>query len=174
MGLISGFMGGLTSRVLAVLFAVAAAQFPIYFTAYSNALAGAKFEAEARYNELVQEAAKLQLGVEDFIRRHETNSDEVFRASGRIHRNTLQRYRRYTAMQSALTNAPVWKRSVVLAQNFDPELHAVTQFQPGVPLNAEGAAYALAGLLLAWLLSASAGLVFGASPARPGARGVAR
>ena len=164
MGLIAGLLGGLTSRVLAVLFAVAAAQFPIYFTAYSNTLAGAKLEAEARYNELVREASALQLSVEDFIRRHETNSDAVFRASGRIHRSTLQRYQRYTAMQTALSGAPVWKRSVVLAQNFDRELHAATQFQPGVPLSAEGAGYALLGILLAWLFTGLLGLILAPAP----------
>ncbi len=166
MGLISGLLGGLTSRVLAVLFAVAAAQFPIYFTAYSNTLAGAKLEAEARYNELVHAASKLQFSVEEFIHRHEINSDEVFRASGRIHRTTLQRYQRYTAMQNALSGAPVWKRSMALAQNFDPELHAAMQFQPGVPLNAEGAAYALAGVLLAWLFTGLLGLTLRPAPGR--------
>lgn len=166
MGLISGLVGGLASRIMAVLFAVAAAQFPIYFTAYSNTLAGATLEAQARYNELVHEASRLQLNVEEFIVRHETNNDEVFRASGRIHRSTLQRYQRYSGMQTALNETPVWKRSVTLAQNFDHELHAATQFQPGVPLNAEGAAYALLGVIAAWLISALLGLLFMPTPAR--------
>jgi hypothetical protein len=158
-------LGGLSERVVAVLFAVAAAQFPIYYAAYCNTLAGAKLEAEARYQELEHEAAQLKLGVETFIQRHETNSDEVFRASGRIHRTTLEHYRRYTAMDAALRSAPIWQRPLALARNFDPQLHAATLFEPGLPLTLEGGVYALAGLLLAWLLTGVTALALRPAPA---------
>ena len=153
------FVGGLSERAIAVVLAVGAAQFPLYYSAYCNTLAGAKLEAETRYHELEREAAAVQLSVEPFIQRHENNSDAVFKASGRIHRTTLEHFQRYTAMDTALRSAPVWQRTVALAQNFDPELHGALRFEPGLPLTLEGGAYALAGLLLAWMLTGLARLL---------------
>ncbi|PPE73570.1 hypothetical protein C3942_12260 [Solimonas fluminis] len=166
MNLLARFLGGVSERIAAVVLAVAAAQFPVYFLAYGNTLAGAQMEAEARYRELLAEAATLHLGVEDFVRRHEENADAVFQASGRIHRSTLERYRRYSAMQEALRSAPAWERPLVLARNFDPAIHAAARFEPGLPLTLEAGAYALAGLLLAWLLTSLVGLAFRGGGAR--------
>ncbi len=166
MNILASFIGGIGERVIAVIFAVAAAQFPIYYAAYSNTVAGVQLEAEARYLELRHEAALLQMEVAQFIRRHEDNADEVFRASGRIHRNTLQRYERFTAMNAVLRDAPAWRRPLVLAQNYDPALHAATRFEPGLPLTAEAAVYALCGVLLAWLLTGLGGAALRRAPAR--------
>lgn len=166
MNLLAGFIGGIGERVMAVIFAIAAAQFPIYYAAYGNTVAGVQLEAEARYLELQQEAALLQLDIEQFVRRHEDNADEVFQASGRIHRNTLQRYERFTAMNAALRDASAWRRPLVLAQNYDPALHAATRFTPGLPLTLEAAVYALCGILLAWLLTGLGGAALRRAPAR--------
>ena len=166
MNLLTRLVAGLSERIIAVLFAVAAAQFPIYYAAYSNTLAGAKLEAQARYQELEREAAQLQLSVEQFIEHHETNADDVFRASGRIHRTTLEHYLRYTAMDAALRTVPIWQRPLALAQNFDPQLNAVTAFAPGLPLTLEGAAYALIGLLLAWLFTGVVSWALRGTPSR--------
>ncbi len=159
MRMLTGFMGGLSSRIVAIVFAVSAAQFPLYYLAYSNTLAGAKLEAEARYRQLEQEARSLGLSIESFIQRHEINSDETFQASGRIHRTTQEHFTRYTAQDSALRSATVWQKPWALAKNFDPALHRVTRFEPGLPLTLEGGAYALAGLLVAWMLTALVGLL---------------
>lgn len=166
MNLLSRFAGGLAERVLAVVLAVGLAQFPLYFQAYRNTVAGAQTEAALRYQELVTEAARLQLSVEGFVEKHEDDRDAVFQASGRMHRTTLEHYQRYGTMVQALDGAPAWRRPVVLAQNFDRELYAATRFSPGLPLTFEGGAYALIGLLLAWMLGGLAGLLLG-SGARP-------
>lgn len=157
MTLLMRLLGGLGQRLLVLLFAVSAAQFPLYYLAYANTLAGAVQESESRYQQLQQEAAQLQLSVEEFIQRHETSANETFIASGRIHRTTLEHYLRYAQMQTALREAPVWQRPLALARNFDPVLHAATRFAPGLPLTSEGGAYALAGLLTGWLLTGVAG-----------------
>lgn len=154
------FFEGICERVVAVVLAVTAAQFPLFYNAYGNTVAGVQLEAESRYHELQREAKSLRLGVEEFVGRHERNGDAVFQASGRIHRTTLEHYHRYTAMNTALREAPAWRRAWVLAQNFDPQLYAATRFQPGLPLTAEAAAYALAGVLLAWMLTTSTGYAF--------------
>lgn len=166
MHLFGRFLGGIGERVVAVVFAIAAAQFPIFYAAYSNTISGVQLEAEARYVELRHQAELLQLDVEQFIRRHEDNADEVFQASGRIHRSTLQRYARFTAMNTALRDAPAWRRPLVLVQNYDPELRSATRFEPGLPLTPEAAVYALGGLLLAWLLTGLGGAALRRVPAR--------
>lgn len=166
MNLLARFFGGISERIAAVVLAVAAAQFPVYFLAYGNTLAGAQMEAEARYRELLAEAAQLHLAVDDFVGRHENNADAVFQASGRIHRNTIERYRRYTSMQEALRSAPTWERPLALARHFDPAIHAATRFEPSLPLTLEAGAYALGGILLAWMLTSLLGLAIRGSGAR--------
>ena len=159
MNWLARIFGGLASRILAVVLAITAAQFPVYYAAYGNTVAGARQEAEARYRELEKEAAQIQLTVEAFIAHHEASADPAFQASGRIHRTTLDHFQRYSAMEQALRGALPWRKPLVLARNFDPDLHAVTRFEPGLPLTLEGMSYALAGVLLAWLLGWLAGLL---------------
>lgn len=154
MNALGRFIGGFGERVAGLLLALAALQFPVYYAAYANVVAGAQAEAQARYEELTTEAARVGLTVEDFVRRHEGNGDEVFQASGRIHRTTLDHYRRYGVIQAALEQAVAWRKPLVLAQNWERELAQAVRFQPGLPLTTEAALYALAGLLAGWMLGA--------------------
>ncbi|HUP92669.1 MAG TPA: DUF2937 family protein [Solimonas sp.] len=170
MDAIGRLLGGLGERIAAVVLALSAAQFPVYYTAYSNTLAGARVEAEARYLELQREAAALDLSVQAFIEHHEQSPDGVFQASGRMHRTTLEHFLRYTSMEQALRDANAWERPLALAKNFDRALAEATHFEPGLPLSAEGAAYAFAGLLLAWVLTALVGAVLGPRRPRPALR----
>lgn len=155
---------GFLDRLLAVTLAVAAAQAPVYYAQYLQTLAGVRQEATARYHELQQEAAALRLDVEAFVQRHEQNADPVFQASGRIHRNTLARYQRFERSWQALNAADVWHRPLVMVRHFDPEIDQAVRFRPGLPLDLEGLGWAVAGLLLAGLLSALAGALLRPRP----------
>ena len=157
MTFLTRLFGGFASRVLAVALAVSAAQFPVYYTQYLQTLAGARQEASLRYAELLSEAGALNLGAEDSIVRHEENSDPVFQSSGRIHRTTLLRYQKLDAAWQALSGASGFERPLVLPRHFDRQLAQAVRFTPGLPLTLEAGAYALAGLLTAWLLSAITG-----------------
>ena len=172
MRILMRFLGGMSERIFAVVLAISAAQFPIYYAAYSNVVAGAKAEAQSRYEELVREASALQLDVEAFVRRHEGSDDAVFRASGRIHRTTLDRFRHFDAMNAALRETPAWRRPMTLFENYEQPLNSAMHFEPGLPLTAEGGIYALIGLALAWLftaiLRAATGLMFPARAAGAG------
>lgn len=154
MSFLARFFGGLTGRILAVVLAVGAAQFPVYYAQYLQTLTGARQEASLRYEELMREAGTLNLGAEDFIVRHEENSDPVFQASGRIHRSTLARFQKLDAAWQALSNATVFEKPLALLKHFDRQLAEVVRFTPGVPLTLEAGAYALIGIVLAWLISA--------------------
>lgn len=155
-----GFTTGLMGRVFVVLLALGAAQFPVYYAQYLQTLAGARVEAQARYEELQREAGSLQLSAEDFIVRHESNGDAVFQASGRIHRTTLQRWQQLNAAWQALSGATALEKPKLLAWHFDRRIDTATHFTPGLPLTVEGAVYGGAGLLIAWLISAVLGAVF--------------
>lgn len=151
------FLARFLDRVLAVVLALGAAQAPVYLDQYTHVLAGVRLEATTRYQELVREAGALQLDVEAFVQRHEQNGDPVFQASGRIHRTTLERYQRFETSYRELTAASAWQWPLVLARQFDPDIHAAVRFTPGLPLSTEGLAYALAGVLLAGLISGTLG-----------------
>ncbi len=158
MNVLARLFGGLLGRVMAVVLAVGAAQLPVYYAQYVQTLDGVRAEAASRYQELLREAGTLSLGAEDFIVRHEENSDPVFQASGRIHRTTLARFTKLDAAWQALTAATVFEKPRALLRHFDRSVAAAVRFTPGVPLTLEAAAYALAGILLAWLIS----VLFGA------------
>ena len=160
--------GHLLDRSLVVVLALGAAQFPVFYGQYADTLAGAHSEAQARYQELQRKAAELQLSVDQFIERHETNSDPVFRASGEIHRSTVTRYRRLDAALNRVRGAAPWEKAVVLAQVYDPQIAGAMKFEPGLPLTIEGLAYGFAGLLIAALLAGSTRALVG----RAGRRGV--
>jgi hypothetical protein len=147
---------GLLDRVLAVVLAITAAQAPLYYAQYTQVLAGVRLEAETRYLELQREAQRLQMSVEAFVTRHEASREPVFQASGRIHRNTLNRYRQYDAAWQALRSASPLQKPERLRRYYDQRIHAAVQFQPGLPLNTEGLVWAGIGLLLAWPLAALA------------------
>lgn len=153
MSFIARFFGGLTGRILAVALAVSTAQFPVYYEQYVQTLTGARQEASLRYAELMREAGVLNLGAEDFIIRHEENSDPVFQASGRIHRTTLARFNKLDAAWQALSNATLLEKPMALLKHFDRTLADAVRFTPGVPLTLEAATYALGGIVLAWLIS---------------------
>ncbi|MES2883164.1 MAG: DUF2937 family protein [Pseudomonadota bacterium] len=154
MSFLARLFGGLAGRILAVVLAVSAAQFPVYYAQYVQTLTGARQEASLRYEELMREAKVLNLGAEDFIIRHEENSDPVFQASGRIHRTTLARFNKLDAAWQALSTATVFEKPLALAKHFDRQLAGAVRFTPGVPLTLEAGAYALGGIVVAWLLSA--------------------
>jgi hypothetical protein len=151
------FFGGLASRILAVTLAVAAAQFPLYYAQYLQTVAGARQEAEMRYQALVREAGAVNLNAQDFIVRHEQNGDPVFQASGRLHRQTLLRFEALDTSFKALSSAGLLQKPAALAQHFDRSLLPAVRFTPGLNFTVETGAYALAGLLLAWLISAAFG-----------------
>lgn len=154
MTFLARMFGGLLGRILAVVLAVTAAQLPVYYDQYLQTLAGAKQEAAIRYDELVREAGALQLGAEDFIVRHEENSDPVFQASGRLHRTTLDRFRKLDAAWQALSTATVFEKPLRLWRHYDAKLAEAVDFKPGLPLTLEAGGYALAGIAVAWMISA--------------------
>lgn len=160
MRFLAQFFGGLTGRILAVVLAVSAAQFPVYYAQYLQTLTGARQEASLRYEELMREAGVLNLGAEDFIVRHEENSDPVFQASGRIHRTTLARFNKLDAAWQALNTATVFEKPMALLKHFDRTLADAVHFTPGLPLTLEAGAYALGGVVLAWLISMLCGALF--------------
>ncbi len=159
MRVLARLFGGLLGRVLAVVLAVSAAQFPVYYAQYLQTLSGARQEASLRYDELLSEAGVLNLGAEDFIIRHEENSDPVFQASGRIHRTTLARFQKLDAAWQALSKATVFEKPLALFRHFDRQLAEAIRFTPGLPLTLEAGVYALAGIVLAWLISALLGVL---------------
>ncbi|MES2682176.1 MAG: DUF2937 family protein [Pseudomonadota bacterium] len=159
MSFLARLFGGLLGRILAVVLAVSAAQFPVYYAQYLQTLGGARQEASLRYEELRREAGVLNLGAEDFIIRHEENSDPVFQASGRIHRTTLARFNKLDSAWLALSNATVFEKPLALFRHFDRQLAEAVRFTPGLTLTLEAGAYALGGIVLAWLISALFGAV---------------
>jgi hypothetical protein len=153
-------VGHLIDRVFIVAFAIASAQFPIFYGQYANTLAGATAEAQARYSELERAANRVHLTIDGFIERHNSSPDPAIQESGEIHRNTVTRYKKLQAALDDVRSAPFWRKPVVVAQRWDPEIFQATAFEPGLPMTSEGLIYGFAGLLLAALLGTGTRTVY--------------
>lgn len=146
--------GHLLDRILVVLLALGAAQFPMYYAQYVDTLAGAQSEAQVRYRELERAAADVQLSVDQFIERHAGNPDAAIRESAQIHRNTVTRFRRFDRALTRLRDAPAWQKPLALTEVYDRQIAQATKFTPGLPLTMEGLIYGFVGLLVAALSGA--------------------
>lgn len=147
-------VGHLIDRVFIVVFAVAAAQFPIFYADYANTLAGATAEAKVRYDELAAAADRQHLSVDGFIEHHLSNADPTIRESGEIHRTTITRYKNLQSALDDVRGAEIWRKPVVIAQHWDPTIARATKFEPGLPMTSEGLIFGFAGLLIAALFGA--------------------
>jgi hypothetical protein len=144
--------GELFDRIVCIAFAILFAQLPVYINQYIDVLSGALTEARILYSDVEQQAGQMGMSVDDFIRHHLDNADEVFIKSGEVYSRAVTRYQAYDEAFTALTSASVWTRPFVFLSKQDPELRKAVVFDAGLPLNLEGAIYALAGLLVALLI----------------------
>jgi hypothetical protein len=151
---ILGWFGSVLDRILCILAAVAFAQGPVYMTQYTGVLSGAKLEAGKSYEALSQEAARFNLGLQQYLDELLRNENAMVRGNAELDAALVKRYEHYTQALEALQRASAWERPLALARHFDRSIHDAVQFKPGIPFSWEGLAYALAGLILMMLILA--------------------
>jgi len=163
-------LGRTVTLAAALAAGVGASQLPELGQQYRQRLGGAvdalgqvvaEFDADAERNGLDREAALYEMTV---------NPDPLVHDRAASMRRVITRYERLSAQAEAYAHAGPFGRLAAVAVNFDPELLAATveDYEPGVPVTAEGAVSAGGGFVTVVLLGAGLGrLVRRRSSSRP-------
>lgn len=146
--------------VIAGLFGgVSASQVPEFVQQYSQRLGGAVDELTDFVQTFDRDASEHNLTRQQALQRYGKSQDAFLDRRGDRVVETVQRYERLTEHKQDLETAGPFARLYVFARNFDPEFVESTykSYEPAVPVTAEGALHAgaglLAGMLAARLLS---------------------
>ncbi|WP_022727490.1 DUF2937 family protein [Fodinicurvata sediminis] len=143
-------LGRLINALLATLGAAAAGQAPAFQAQYRQQLAGRLDQARQDIAQLLREAEARGQTPEQFLQRAEQESGAYTRILVEDSRITLQAYQRLQEAYGALSNSDPVSRPFILLQHLDPKIASsvASHFQPALPLNLEGLAYAGIGLLI--------------------------
>ena len=141
----------LIDRIICVVAAIAAMQFPVYINQYIDVLSGALQEAKINYEDLQKRAAEIGMTVQEFVDHHLVSNDSVFHQSGLHYQDFIARYEGYQKSYEVLSTSPVWRKPFDFLRLKNSKLK-VLQFKLGLPLTVEGVVYGLLGVVAAILL----------------------
>ncbi|WNJ21256.1 DUF2937 family protein [Pontibacter sp. G13] len=142
-------IGTFLDRIFCLVVAVMLTQFPAYMSQYVDVLSGAHMEAERSYVELEDLAVKYHLTVQEYLSTLARNDNAMVRENIEKQQQDVDRFMGYDQALTALREASVWTKPLVLAEHFNPAIHDAMAFEPQVPMTEEGVVYALIGLILA-------------------------
>ncbi len=130
------------------------AQFPEYAQQYEQRLGGAVDELRIIVEDFDRGATSFGLTREEALQRYAASPDEFLIDRGLSMRMTLQRYEMLSADLMQLQHAGPLERAQHLNLYLDSEIgtRALENYQPAVPVTAEGFAWGLAGAVLGFLL----------------------
>ena len=151
----------LVDRALCVTGAILFSQLPEFFQQYLQRLGGHLDEARRQLDQFRQTASQSGMTLERLIADASGQADPALARLGHVVADTAHRVDTLAAAESALREASAWTRPFVFLGHFDPAIAHATWavFRPAVPTTAEGAAYALLGMVA--MLALYHGLVRG-------------
>ena len=134
--------------------ALCASQFPPYVQDYSQRLGGAVDELRPIVERFDASAFAAGLSRRTALDRYEAAGDGFLAAQGRDVAGTIERFERLDAAKRALDQAGPFARLATFAQTYDHGIaeRAMVDFEPAVPVTAEGAVHAGTGFVAGWLL----------------------
>jgi hypothetical protein len=148
----------LTNGLFAAAGMAAFAQAPMLYRQYLQHLSGRLAQARADLAPVRDDARQRGLSIPDYLDRAAAEGGELTGTLVQGYRASFESLQRLEAAYGALREAGPLARPWVFFRHLQPEVLAgtLTDFSPGLPLSAEGGAYALAGILaglgLLWAL----------------------
>lgn len=141
---------GLLDRVLCVLGAIAFCQLPEFIQQYLQRLGGRLDEARLQLAKFEEIARQSNLALPQFIERTAANADAAVAKLGGVMQDTLDRVTELSSAETALRDASLWEKPFVFFAHLDPSIARATLeiYRPAVPTTAEGAIYALSGIIV--------------------------
>jgi hypothetical protein len=130
-------------------------QFPEYAQQYTQRLGGAVDELRIITAEFDAAAGAAGLTREAAIQRYTAANDTFIEGRGQSMQRTFTRYAELSAMLEKIRGADAAERVTLLPQFMDTEIgaRALENFQPAVPVTAEGIAYGGGGFLIGYLVT---------------------
>jgi len=132
----------------------ATSQLPEFAQQYRQRLGGAIDALSQVVAEFHRDASAFGLSIDEAVERLKSAPDAFARQRGETMAETVQRLERLTGQQAALQEAGPFHRVGVFLTGLDPELAQATagDYEPAVPVTAEGLASAGIGGLIGLVL----------------------
>lgn len=145
---------GLIDRLLCVLGAVLFSQIPEFIQQYLQRLGGHLDEARRQLGQFREVAAQSGLTLDQLMARSERASEATVARFGHLVRDTAARVDALSGAEAAIRTSSVFSRPFVFLHRVDFSIARATWgvFKPAVPTTAEGALYAVLGMLLVMAL----------------------
>jgi hypothetical protein len=132
--------------------AVVLSQFPEYAQQYTQRLGGAVDELRIITEEFDHAATEAGLTRTQALARYEATGDTFIEGRGLSADRTFARYADLKERLERIRGATGWERAALLPDYLDTDIgaRALENFQPAVPVTAEGLAYGGVGFLLGY------------------------
>lgn len=145
---------GLIDRFFAFVGALLFSQAPLFIQQYKQQLAGHVAELDRQVKSLTQTAELSGKTVEQYTQKFLQSSDIDFARQGEFIQDIVTRFKDYSYAWMSLNESTVWNRPFTFIKNLDMDIARKTynQFEFGILFSLEGLIYALAGLVLGYLV----------------------
>ena len=146
------WLGGLLDRVCAVVFA----QAPLFMQQYTQQLIGRTAELRMQVDAMRQAAGVSGKTLEQLIQKFIDSGDADFVRQGEVMLGMVQRWYNLSQALTEMEGSSVWTRlfTFSLHLNIDVFKSTLDHFTFGIPISAEGGIYALAGIVIGYLVFA--------------------
>lgn len=143
----------LLDRLFAVAGALVFSQAPLFIHQYSLQLAGHQAELNLQINTMRQAALQTGKSLDQYIQKFISSTDHDFQLQGEIMQAMVVRWNHLSETLSSLQDSSLFHRPFIFLQHFDTEIVKSTanNFHLGIPLNPEGACYAVIGVIFGFL-----------------------
>lgn len=138
---------------LALMLGLVASQVPEFAQQYRQRLGGAIDELNRITGEFDADAARMQMDRASGLDRLLSNTDDFVRQRGEQIRSDAERAARLERQLQSYSDAGPFWRLAAFARNHEPEIarRAAENFEPAIPVTAEGLVATVAGFLIGWL-----------------------
>lgn len=142
------------SRVFILLGALLFSQLPLFISAYTQQLYGRIAELRLQKEALLKIAGQSGKTLEQYIYKFLSSTDSDFHGQGEWMQSSLTRLQSLTSSLYNLESATLWKKPFIFLKTFNIDIAKATlnHFTVGLPLNLEGALYAVTGALFGWMV----------------------
>ena len=145
---------GLVDRLFACAGALILSQMPLFMQNYQQQLAGRTAEVSRQVALMSQAAGQAGKSVPEYIQKFLTSQDADFSRQGAIMQALIERSKVLNEAFVSLEQADLWSKPFVFIAHVQKDIVYATwdSFVYGLPMNAEGFAYAACGLCLGFFL----------------------
>jgi hypothetical protein len=149
------------TMAMALLGGVFFSQAPEFAQQYRQRIGGALDELRAVITQFDNEANRNGLDREKALGLYTASPEDFLRSQGGAMRHNFNRYTSLEQQSRDLQAAAPISKPFVILRNPDPDLitNAWRDFNPGIPVNLAGLAWAAVGLVIGWLMAALFGTV---------------